>query len=632
MRGRALVALVLVTCGACGSHGGGGAFDAPSGGGDAPAIDAAHPLAVTPASARIDVVDGVAQPATFTASVDGAPVTATWSVSRPFVAVDAQGRVTASGELGGPAIVTATYLGQTATATVEVHVRETLDPGGASAAQEALLRAATAADPATGWQYPYDHTVFPRGLPAPELMWRGGAAGDLVLAHYVTDYVDVELFAKATSPARLALDAAPWRALSESGHGGALALTVARLPAGAAAATRLVAQTWTIAPGRLPGWIYYFQSTTSIGTTVRLAPGAAAPDDFLARAGATSNCVACHAISADGTTMIDGGDYPGSTFDLVANKFVFSVTSINENTRQWGAPAVTGDGRALVQNAAPTPVGGYGIDGLWDSHSGARLAQSGLDGPKYDQPRFSRDGRHLVFVDHTTGALAQMDFDPATQRASNRVDLLQVGGGDPIRRPSYSADGAMIVYARGALDTRVGPSDLYALRLGAGGGEVRLAALDGDATTFDAGARDQHLNYMPHAAVLEAGGYQWVAFTSRRTYGNRLTAASGSTKQLWIAAIDPTITTGDPSAPAFYLTGQMPTLRNWDPDWALPVCAADGATCALGSDCCSRSCAAGVCAEPVAGACAADDDGCGSATDCCTAGARCVNGFCSAPR
>jgi hypothetical protein len=625
---RGLVMLLAVA--ACGRAGTGGpaidaAADAPSG-----PPDAQHTLAIMPATARIDVVDGLAQPVTFTATLDGAPVTPTWSVSAALVTIDAQGDVTATGELGGRANVTATDDGVTATATVEVHLKITSNPAGASGADQTSLRGATTPDATTGWQYPYDHTVFPRGLPAPELMWRGGAAGDLVYAHYVTDFVDVEQFAKATLPARLPLDAASWRELAESGDGGSLALTVARLPAGGAA-SRLVRQAWTIAPGRLPGWIYYFQNISPIGTTVRIAPGAAAPDDFLARAGATSNCVTCHVVSADGKTMIDGGDYPGSTFDLVSNSFVFSVTSLGENTRQWGAPATLPDGSALVQNAAPTPTGGYGIDGLWDSHSGARVAKSGLDGPKFDQPSFALDGRTLVFVDHTTGALTTYAFDPPMKMASSPTVLLPAGAGDAIRRPTFTADGQTIVYARGVLDTRTGASDLYALRLGSTGGEVRLAALDGDDTTFDAGARDQHVNYMPYAGPIESGGYQWIVFVSRRTYGNRMTGTVAATKQLWIAAIDPTITKGDPSFPAFYLTGQSALIRNWDPDWALPVCAADGAACAVGSDCCARSCTGGTCGARAPGACGGDGDGCSSAGDCCDVGARCVNGFCSAP-
>jgi hypothetical protein len=625
VRGPALIVIALAACG----HSGGTAIDAAADAAIGP--DAAHTLAISPPTARIDVVDGVAQPAAFTATFDGAPVAPAWSVSAAFVMIDPQGDVTATGELGGRAIVTAMYDGLTATATVEVHLKITSNPAGASGADQTALRGATTPDPATGWQYPYDRTAFPRGLPAPELMWRGGAAGDLVYAHYVTDFVDVEQFAKATSPARLALDAASWRALSASGRGGPLALTVARQPAGGTA-SRLVQETWTIAPGRLPGWIYYFQNVSPIGTTVRIAPGAAAPDDFLARAGASSNCVTCHIVSADGKTMIDGGDYPGSTFDLVSNSFVFSVTSLGENTRQWGAAAVTPDGSALVQNAAPTPTGGYGIDGLWDSHTGARVAGSGLDGPKFDQPSFALDGRTLVFVDHATGALTTYAFDPTTKVATDPNVLLAVGAGDPIRRPTYTADGKTLVYARGALDTRIGPSDLYALRLGASGGEVRLAALDGDDTTFDAGARDQHVSYMPYASPIESGGYEWIVFVSRRTYGNRMTGTAAATKQLWIAAIDPTVATGDPSFPAFYLTGQSALVRNWDPDWALPVCAADGATCAVGSDCCARTCASGSCGARAPGVCGDDGDGCSADADCCASGARCVNGFCSAPR
>ena len=85
------------------------------------------------------------------------------------------------------------------------------------------------------------------------------------------------------------------------------------------------------------------------------------------------------------------------------------------------------------------------------------------------------------------------------------------------------------------------------------GTEIPLDTLNGNGYPFAAGAaRDADRDYEPTFAPVAAGGYFWVVFHSRRTYGNLLTGralrAEGSgTKQLWVAAIDITPNGVDPS-------------------------------------------------------------------------------------
>ena len=125
--------------------------------------------------------------------------------------------------------------------------------------------------------------------------------------------------------------------------------------------------------------------------------------------------------------------------------------------------------------------------------------------------------------------------------------------------------------------------------------EVRLAKLDGDGYPFAAGARDLSWNFEPSFAPVAAGGYFWVVFTSRRTYGNiaHRRAETRSVKQLWVAAIDQNPKPGvDPSHPAFHLTGQDESNLAMRGFWSLPPCAQDGQGCASGTDCCGGYCAA----------------------------------------
>ena len=184
------------------------------------------------------------------------------------------------------------------------------------------------------------------------------------------------------------------------------------------------------------------------------------------------------------------------------------------------------------------------------------------------------------------------------------------------------------------------------------------------------------LNYEPTVSPQAAGGYNWVAFTSRRTYGNvatinpwwsdpRFRPIGGqfgpTTKKIWVSAIDGSPTEGtDPSHPAFYLPGQELLAGNAKAFWALQKCTSASATksaatlCDTNLDCCGAtgSSPTSICAldtpltNPAvrhclplsnSGSCIADNSATPCLTDaqCCNATkanpSLCVNGTCQPP-
>ncbi len=165
---------------------------------------------------------------------------------------------------------------------------------------------------------------------------------------------------------------------------------------------------------------------------------------------------------------------------------------------------------------------------------------------------------------------------------------------------------------------------------------------------------DTQLNYMPRVAPKEAGGVNWVVFSSRRMYGNvawdnpwasqggSCRSAEVPTQKLWVAAIDDNWNgTGDPSHPAFYLPGQELLAGNNKGYWVDSPCATAGATCDATADCCQAP-AAQVCrvvpnSSPVARRCEAASScvGSGSAcmtdSECCGNGARCLGATATTP-
>jgi hypothetical protein len=165
---------------------------------------AAKELAVTPATSMLTVTNVASPPSetlqAFATYADGAKVavSASWTVDRPDIALVSAGggTLTPTGTTFGLVTVTAAAAGLTATATVAVGFVGTLNLGGLTSAEQTTLTTATSADPTiTSFVYPYDQTVFPRGLLPPEQMWNTTTVGDAYALHYNSPpYFDLTVF------------------------------------------------------------------------------------------------------------------------------------------------------------------------------------------------------------------------------------------------------------------------------------------------------------------------------------------------------------------------------------------------------------------------------------------------------
>jgi hypothetical protein len=195
----------------------------------------------------------------------------------------------------------------------------------------------------------------------------------------------------------------------------------------------------------------------------------------------------------------------------------------------------------------------------------------------------------------------------------------------------------------------IAASDLYVVDIETGNvRELARAngyAKSGSPTYLPNPGRDEHLEFFPTISPIAEGGYFWVFFTSRRTYGNSITQAvdDATTKKIWVSAYN--IRSGDiiqdPSNPPFYLPGQEATSGNIRAFAALEPCHKDGDSCESGVDCCNGHCYQGSCGlpppppppppnePPPPPACSKIDERCATAKDCCDATAQCINHFCT---
>jgi hypothetical protein len=304
-------------------------------------------LSITPASSMLKVTDAASPPTeTLKAYVTYSDhttesVNASWSVDRPDIAgVDhATGAVTPTGSAFGPVTAKAAALGLTGTTTVAVAFDGTMNVGTLSAAEETALSAATEADTlVTSFAYPYDATVFPRGLLPPEQMWNGAATDDAYSLQYsAPPYFNliVYLMSANVAPdggvpataARFTLPTAMWNSLASSAPGADVAVRLHRLPSGSSATAYVsAAQTWHIADADLGGIVYYWAVNEGEIYKIDLATGTASaafdagaadvlgtpvpldasvPPDASPweSSGTGERCVACHAVSKNGNKL-----------------------------------------------------------------------------------------------------------------------------------------------------------------------------------------------------------------------------------------------------------------------------------------------------------------------------------------
>lgn len=430
--------------------------------------------------------------------------------------------------------------------------------------------------------YPYDGTVWPRGLLAPNLMWRW-SVGD-------ADAIRIELESTTGSfrwtgtfarPAILqqtggAFKRHPipqdvWKAATDT-TGGTDRLRVRLTIARNGQAYGPIEQLWTIAPARLSGTIYYASYGTNLaknftgavggdgtfgGAILSIRAGDAGPQLTAGATGTSAECRVCHSVSADGSRLVvqRGLTADSSLYELSPNG---AVQSLLANPAEF--PAITSDGAKML---APNGQ----LYGLPDSSvvlgAGVTATASALG-----TPAFSPNDQRVAFGPMVSGLIANprqklvvMDFDNATNSFTNPVVVVDYTGEPAQRRPGWPAffpDGNSIIYHSqyeagidglnvADLRTRKGakaelawvsatdPAQRVALNQLNGrnaNGQSYLPQLEAPINLSCTGdgaqvggidnthADDVNLNYEATVGPVATGGYAWVIFTSRRLYGN----------------------------------------------------------------------------------------------------------------
>jgi Tol biopolymer transport system component len=559
--------------------------------------------------------------------------------------------LTASGPYAGTGTLQAVVGGQTATATltVQMHISET-GTGVPASAVSALGGSGLAADPSlSSLLYPYDQTYFALGLASPLVMWAAPNAGDVYRIHYEEKNYAYDGYFLVPQPGQIRIDQATWDELTASNSGDPLKLTLSRWDAATMKAYTSASESWTIVPASLQGAIYYW-TVSGTGHMSRIQPGTGAAPDVLN--GGT--CMGCHAVSADGSTLVASVEGEGSTDNSDARSWVSytlpGVTQVDASHLFGGNVAVNPDGKYTVFGTAPMHLG--------VTATGMEITTSGVESFPLDpgmvtlaHPAFSPDGKYFAaiqsdtsWVSWTVGKLALMTWDESSETFTSPTKLADgsmiAGANHAIAYPSFSPDSNWIAFHVADYATACNPNgcdvntaDTGALYLQNVGGAtpVELTTL----TNSSPIAADHDLSFEPTFNPIERGGYFWVVFTSERNWGNEVVSATPNAgqKRLWVAAIDSKPGATDPSHPAFFLEGQEETDANMRGFWALAACTPTkgGGACSQGFQCCSGFCDKGMCVDKGMVACAGEGGSCKETSDCCNAGSvTCIGGKCSA--
>jgi hypothetical protein len=547
------------------------------------------------------------------------------------------------------------------------------NPGMVPAATQTQLTTGGTADPRFVWLYPYDQTIFPRGLLAPTLQFDGNPP-DALYVEAVGSGFSYKGFYGSSNPGRAAISQNVWEALTLSTTS-PVKVSVTKISGGAVSGP--ITESWGVAHGSLKGTIFYetYGSTIAGGlgsvAIMHIQPGATQPTVF------KSGCAnVCHTASADGSTLVSAtGFIIGSvSYDLKNNGAVMNTEA--DNRFVYGGLYPDGSFAMSATNYRTWLPGARSA--LYDTKTGLEIAAPGWDGVVTNggTTSFSPDGKWFSFIheDKDQGAghtLSLMSFAVATQDGGGSVGGSFSGLTDLVTNnnatlgwPAFTPDSQWVVYHAGSnagFETDQGATgDVYAVNKMTKTVH-RLDALDGYTGSGSASylpAMDPGLSFAPTVLPEAVGGYFWVVFTSHRSYGNMLpsmaSAGGGSgvmntddagvsgddLGKLWVAAMDipesggefPTMVT-DPSHPAFYLDGQELSADNLRGFWVLNPCKADGTSCATGDDCCGGYCygtdaGMGSCSSKATG-CSAEYDKCTTTSDCCDQTEQCIGGRCA---
>lgn len=607
---RHLAALLVFALG-CGPDGGGGRSQVDGGGDGGPtAIPGLTAIAVTPASATFTVVDGVAQTGDFKATgtfLDGHTEDVTdrvaWSLADGSLgSVDAKGRYTTTTVRGGSTKLNASDGVQTGSAMVSVTWKSTRvsQDDGSTAPADSATKFAGPMDAALAPEvvYPLSGALVPLNLGELEIQWKKPAGpADLFEVALTAPGFELRVYTNTLKPngGRLLLTPAEWNALAATVAGGAVDIAVrgASTQAGSYGAGAPVKL--KVGKDEVHGGLYYWAAAGAggavdgiyrheFGQTGMIAQPFYTRDDGNAafNDGKTDHCVACHVLSRDGTKMAityNGGDGPAAMLDVATKA---PIVPLSQKVA-WNFAALSPDGNRLVASRD-------GVLKIYDVSGGPMngMVLSTVDtGGFATHPDWSPRGDKIVFArgsskfDTKDWHLVNGSIVEVTETGGifgNPIELVKASGNDNNYYPSYSPDGAWVLFNRASNTAENGSYNaedarLFVVRAQPDAKPIALSAANAVGALTNSWAR-----WAPFVQKNgEHGDLFYFTFSSTRDYGIEVGSLNPDNPkpnepkrpQIWMAAFDPfdADQEQDPSDVPFWLPFQNTMTNNHIAQW-----------------------------------------------------------------
>ena len=504
------------------------------------------------------------------------------------------------------------------------------------------------------WLYPYEGTVFPRGMGAPLMMWNGPAA-DSVYLHIKARSFEYTACLKPTAAGQIAIPQDVWDQAGRQTNGEGDDYLVELTTMGGGTPGTIAGplrSSFNIAQATIKGSIYYnsYTSKQSVlpgGVVLRIAAGGGAAEMFV-----STGCNGCHSVSADGSRLVSQfSGMGGQSFVLASGGMANPPGNAAGPRGSFGALYPDGSkylSTSLVIDVARAFMtqgfGGAAEATLYDAASGNAVPNMGIPTGAL-MPMFSPDGTRLVFNDYAIDqahGLAIMQYDVRTDTASAYKILTQEAGQMRPAWPFVLPDNAGVVFARtDSADFSGNGAGLTAGGLPGGGlpggglpggglpgGGLPGGGLPGgggpglaapfseigiaDVATGHVTVLARAMGYATPADAMSETTY--LPFGTEELHHNYFPTVSpvaaggyfwvffdsvrhygnlGMQRQLWGAAVKIQANGSydlDPSKPAFYLPGQELGTGNHRAFAALDPCKRDGDKCNSGIDCCGGFC------------------------------------------
>ncbi len=625
-------ALLVVACSDDGDTSGPGAGTSASssGAGGAETVT----LRIEPADTTIDVVIGQPYPTVaFTAfATKGAapeevvtPETQ-FSIVKTSVGTFSGPTLTLSG-VGGDTEVRGTYAGAAASAALHVKLTGDVVMPGSDPTLPDQFEAATP-DPTAGneplVEYPQDGVVLPGNLPPVEAQWSQAADNFAYRVRLEAGAVlDVAFYTQARE---LLFPADTWELIRQTAPDQPITVTVDGLGSGGLLRSSSP-RALTVSEDQIDdSAIYVWQSSTGSFRVLDVAAGTDVPLPNNAGALASGQpCSGCHRISRDGKRFaysFNGANFQIGTlrYDEPSQTYVETVAPVA------GVRGTYATFNPLEESSVPAMLLTVPEDVAQNAPGTSRLSlvhpetlapvssniAAALGGAPAStlMPDWSPDGSFVVFASYDSGthyvrelgddvvlsSIIEMPvtYDGSTQSFTFGTPKVLVAPpmgslpdtGENNFLPTISPDGSAVAFTRAAgywsLKTQVDPinqsGQIMLVRRSDGHVFELLAGSNGAGTIM-------HSTWPQWAPTL-GKKYAWIAYSSQRPYGHRLTPASpenaactlvqGQTqcKQLWVTAIDlEALANGtvDPSRPPFWIPGQTLAAQYVSPQWTKAV-------------------------------------------------------------